>query len=190
MDLDNINKTWTLFLDRDGVINKKIPNDYVKNIADFVFEEGAIHAVTELSKFFGRIIVVTNQQGIAKGLMTAEMLEILHTYMKSEISKQEGKIDQIYYCPNLEEDNSICRKPNTGMAEQARRDFPEIDFKKSIMVGDSLSDMQMGKRVGMFTVFINKDKTLKMKEADLICSGLLDFYKIVLEEMKERLKNS
>jgi len=176
----SVNSTWTLFLDRDGVINKKLPNNYVKNPSEFIFEEGVIHAIQRLSNLFGRIIVVTNQQGIGKGVMTAEMLEQVHTYLKFEVNRGGGKIDQIYYCPNLEEDNSICRKPNTGMAEQARRDFPEIDFKKSIMVGDSLSDMQMGKRVGMITVFIHQNTNLKMKEADLVCNSLYDFSNLLV----------
>ena len=175
----SINKTWTLFLDRDGVINKKLPNDYVKTISEFVFEDGAIAAVQQLGEVFGRIIVVTNQQGIGKGLMTVEMLDSVHDYMNHKINQAGGKISQIYYCPNLEKENSNCRKPNTGMAEQARKDFPEIDFKKSMIVGDSISDLQMGKRVGMLTCYIHPQPELKIKEADLITPSLWDYSQLI-----------
>lgn len=179
MDFTTINKTWTLFLDRDGVINKKLEGDYVKKIAEFEFEYLALEAIEQLTSLFGRTLVVTNQQGIGKGIMTHDMLKEVHNYMQSEVINKGGKIDSIYYSPTLAEDNSIYRKPNTGMAEEARRDYPEIDFKKSIMVGDSLSDMQMGKRVGMFTVYINENENLQLKEADLVCKSLWDFSQII-----------
>ena len=85
--------------------------------------------------------------------------------MELELGKAGAQLDKIYYCPELAESNASCRKPNTGMAEEARKDFPEIDFKKSIMIGDSLSDMQMGKRVGIVTIFITNEEVV-MKEAD------------------------
>ncbi|MEQ8624114.1 MAG: HAD family hydrolase [Vicingaceae bacterium] len=160
----SIDRTWTLFLDRDGVINKKLPNDYVKKIEEFEFIDGAEEAISKLGSIFGRIVVVTNQQGIGKGLMTVQELNEVHDYMQSRLIQMGGKIDKIYFCPDLADSKSNCRKPNTGMAEEARSEFNEIDFKKSIMVGDSLSDMQMGKRVGMVTVYVNTGNSIK--EAD------------------------
>lgn len=150
-----IDKSWTLFLDRDGVINKKIDNDYVRNVNQFEWLPGAIEAIVSLSKKFGRIIIVTNQQGIGKKWMTENDLESIHQYLKTEIEKAGGHIDAIYFAPQLKGENSPMRKPETGMALQAKKDFPEIDFKKSIMVGDSLHDMDFGKRMGMKTVFIS-----------------------------------
>lgn len=177
--ISRIDESWTLFLDRDGVINKKLPNDYVKHITDFHFEDGARAAIQQLAEIFKRIIVVTNQQGIGKGLMTVEMLDAVHEYMNVGIAETGGKINRIYYCPNLAKDNAICRKPNTGMAEQARRDFPEIDFKKSIIVGDSISDLQMGRRVGMLTCYIHSSTDSGVKEADIICPSLWNFSQLV-----------
>lgn len=173
MDLKDlqIDKQWTLFLDRDGVINKKFENDYVKTVEEFEFIEGSEAAIAALNKLFGKTLVVTNQQGIGKGLMTKDDLKQVHRHMQEQLLPYGGKLDQIYYCPELAESNAICRKPNTGMAEEARRDFPEIDFKKSIMVGDSLSDMQMGKRVGMITVFVTPNK-VRLKEADYQVASL------------------
>ncbi|KAA3646937.1 MAG: HAD family hydrolase [Bacteroidetes bacterium] len=167
-----VDKTWTLFLDRDGVINEKLENDYVKNLAEFKFIKGAKEAIVAFSKIFGRIVVVTNQQGIGKGIMSHEELKIVHDYMQEEIEKAGGKLDQIYYCPELAAANAPCRKPNIGMAEQAQKDFPEIDFEKSIMIGDSVSDIEMGVKTGMFTVFISSGK--KSELADWKVGSLSD----------------
>ncbi len=177
----NIDQSWTLFLDRDGVINKKLDNDYVKNVDEFDFLDGAEDAIANFSKLFNRIVVVTNQQGIGKGLMTKGDLQEVHEYMLAEIAVAGGKIDRVYYCPDLAAKNTKCRKPNTGMAEKAKADFREIDFKKSIMVGDSLSDIQMGRRLGMYTVFIAEEGTV-FKEADAVLSSLQELQKKIATE--------
>ena len=147
-------KNWALFLDRDGVINDRIVGGYVRNWAEFVFLEGVLEAMPILARKFNHIFVVTNQQGIAKGLMTEKDLELLHTKMLHEIAQSGGKIDKVYYCPKHQNEHPPCRKPNTGMAKQAQADFPSIDFDCSIMVGDSISDIEFGKRMNMKTVFI------------------------------------
>ena len=163
-----INKNWTLFLDRDGVINRKIENDYVKKWEEFEFLPGAIHALKLLASLFGRIVIVTNQQGIGKGVFSAEDLKSTHDKMLEMINKEGGRIDKIYFSPALAEENSPLRKPNTGMAHQAKRDFPEISSGRSIIVGDSLSDMVFGKRMSMFTVFISEDPALIKENALMI----------------------
>lgn len=155
--IPRIDKTWTLFLDRDGVINEHRPEDYVKNETEFVCINGSKEAIRDLSKKFGRILVVTNQQGIGKGMMTEYDLEKIHWKMQSEIEEIGGKIDRVYYCPHLANVQPKCRKPETGMAEQAKADFPEIDFSKSIMIGDSRSDIEFGSRLGMMTVKVGMD---------------------------------
>lgn len=149
-----IDESWTLFLDRDGVINQKLDNDYVKNIQEFQFIDGAVEAIVEAGRLFSRIVVVTNQQGIGKGIMSHVDLKDVHDHMLEGIKQKGGKIDKIYYCPELAAKNAPCRKPNIGMAEEAKKDFPEIDFSKSLMIGDSDSDIEMGKRCGMKTVLI------------------------------------
>ncbi len=149
-----IDSTWTLFLDRDGVINKRLPGRYVQSWEEFEFIEGSLEAIVQLSPLFYKTVVVTNQQGIGKGLMTHEDLHEVHQQMQTSILKAGGKIDQCYYSPFLKTENPPCRKPNTGMALQAQNDFPLIDFTKSIMVGDSISDMEFGERLGMTTIFI------------------------------------
>jgi histidinol-phosphate phosphatase family protein len=169
-------KEWTLFLDRDGVISHRMPDDYVKNWEDFLFLEGVTEAMAVLNKIFGRIIIVSNQQGVGKGLMSAQSLEMIDFMMKHEIRQHGGRIDASYYCTHLAEENHPDRKPSTGMALKAKSEFPEIDFSKSVMVGDSISDMEFGKRLGMMTVFIGEiDDQLDL--ADFNFSSLSEFSK-------------
>ena len=161
MKLPHFDKSWTLFLDRDGVINHRIPGAYVRHWEEFEFLENVPQAIAKFSKIFGRIVVVTNQQGIGKGLMTAEELVALHDKMYREVMKAGARIDAVYFCPKLAIENPICRKPEAGMAYQAQRNFPEIDFKKSVMVGDSLSDMGFGSKVGMWNVLVETNEETK-----------------------------
>jgi len=158
----------TLFLDRDGVINKRLIDDYVKTPAEFEFDEGALEAIAKLSKCFERIIVVTNQQGVGRKLMSENTLHDIHKHMKNEVEKAGGRIDAIYFCPDLSNSKSLYRKPNIGMGLLAKRQFPEIRFKQSVMVGDTLSDMKFGKKLGMKTVLISNDKSLVSSHAKLI----------------------
>ena len=147
-----------LFLDRDGVINKHLPGDYVKNIEQFEFLPGVLEALVQFSEYFTHIVVVTNQQGIGKGLYSEEDLNGVHAFMIEKITEAGGQLDAVYFCPSLEKNNDQCRKPNVGMGLQAQRDFPDIDFKQSVMIGDSMSDMQFGRNLGMFTIWISSDE--------------------------------
>ncbi len=155
----HIDKSWALFLDRDGVINRKLPGDYVKNWDEFEFLDGVLEALQRFTGIFGKVFIVTNQQGIGKGIMTETELERLHDQMMDEIRYAGGKIHKIYHSPYREEEKSVFRKPGTGMARKARIDFPEIKFGKSLMVGDSLTDMQFGKNAGMVTVLVDAGST-------------------------------
>jgi D-glycero-D-manno-heptose 1,7-bisphosphate phosphatase len=170
----NIDNTWALFLDRDGVINKKIENDYVKHWIEFEFLEGTLDALKALENLFGRIVVVTNQQGIGKRVYRTEDLELIHKNMLYELSYAGGRIDKVYFSPYLDSEKHPTRKPGTGMALQAKKDFPEIDFTKSIIVGDSMSDMEFGRALGMKTVFIS-EKEIKDERIDFNFKSLLGF---------------
>jgi histidinol-phosphate phosphatase family protein len=154
--LSKIDNSWTLFLDRDGVINRKFEGDYVKTIEEFEFLPNSLEAIVAFSNYFHKIIVVTNQQGISKKLMTEDDLSKVHNHLLKEVEKLNGRIDAIYHAPQLESENSIMRKPNTGMAFLAQKEFPSIEFSKSIMVGDSISDMEFAKNAGMNSLFIGK----------------------------------
>lgn len=150
-------KYSALFLDRDGVINRRIVDDYVKKCEDFYFLAGVPEAITQLNQRFVRTVVVTNQQGVGKGLMTEQQLKEIHDFMLSGVAASGGKIDAVYFSPALKRDKALSRKPNIGMGLQAKKEFPEIDFKNSWMVGDSLTDLEFGKKLGMTTVLIAAD---------------------------------
>lgn len=151
------NKEWTLFLDRDGVINVEIEGTYVTSWEEFRFYDGTLNALSALSKVFGHIIVVTNQRGVGRGIMSMEDLKLIHVNLKETVAENGGKLDRIYSCTAVNNDD-VNRKPNTGMAMQAKEDFEEIDFRKSVMVGNNLSDMLFGKRMAMHTVFLSTTK--------------------------------
>lgn len=170
----NIDTTWTLFLDRDGVINKRIFGNYVTGKEAFEFLDRAKEAVALLSDYFELIIVVTNQQGIAKGIMTERNLKDIHTYMCEEIHLAGGKIDKCYFAPNLHGAEDDMRKPKPKMAELAKADFPKIDFHKSIMVGDTDTDIEFGRNLGMKTVRIKSDETVSCP-ADITVDSLILF---------------
>jgi histidinol-phosphate phosphatase family protein len=184
MTLNNIkvDSSWTLFLDRDGVINKKLDNAYVLEWEQFEFLPGVHEALKTFSQIFGRIIIVTNQQGIGKGLMTEENLRTIHSKMIADIEKHGGRIDAIYFAPYIKESNHVERKPNVGMALKAKKDFPAIDFKKSIIAGDSQSDMEFGHRLGMVKAFIKADSIFAKTHHELVditATNLLEFSKML-----------
>ena len=150
----------TLFLDRDGVINKKLEQRYVTNFDEFVFVKNSDIAIRKLHKIFKRILIVTNQQGIGKGIMTEDDLNLLHLQMQRKLNPDFDLIDKIYFCPCLEGDSCNCRKPKTGMLEEAKLDFPEIIIKNSFLIGDSESDIEAGNKFGLKTIKVNETYTL------------------------------
>ncbi len=169
-------KSWTLFLDRDGVLNRKIDGDYVRDLSQFEWLPGVKESLVKLSRVFGRIIIVSNQQGVGKKLMTLKDVETIHDSIVKTVHDLGGRIDQIYFAPQLKEENSAMRKPGTGMALQAREDFPDINFSKSVMVGDSMSDMEFGRNAGMKTVFISHGNSVEKNESiDAVASNFADF---------------
>lgn len=174
-------KEWTLFLDRDGVINKELRDDYVKHWSEFIFEDGSLEAIAKLSGIFGSIIIVTNQRGIGIEVMTENDLSAIHEKMISEIKNAGGRIDAIYYAPAADR-SDIRRKPNATMAFEAKNDFPKIDLAKSVIVGNSISDMEFGKNAGMRTIFIDEKKKFANEKTDVmdeISNSLLDWTKIL-----------
>lgn len=165
----DIDSDWTLFLDRDGVINRRLPGRYVRSVDEFEFLPGVLEAMTIFDQMFKHVIVVTNQQGIGKELMTHEELAVVHRHMLDVVHDMGGRIDQIYYCPYLAVYEPLCRKPNPGMAIEAQQEFKDINFNKSIMIGDSDSDITFGNRLGMTTIFVGEHYN---KEAHITVTSL------------------
>lgn len=153
LDLKNITNSWTLFLDRDGVINLEKHQDYVYHYGEFVFYDGVKDALRFLSNHFKRIIIITNQRGVGRELMTEDALISIHNQMVADVEAGGGRIHKIYYCTSID-DAHPNRKPNPGLFTEAQRDFPDISPAASLMVGNNLSDMQFGRNAGMHTVFV------------------------------------
>jgi D-glycero-D-manno-heptose 1,7-bisphosphate phosphatase len=176
-NLSHIDKSWTLFLDRDGVINHEIQDTYVRNWKEFIFYPQAAENIAYFNTRFQHLFLATNQRGVTKGIMTLSDLENIHAHMLKEIKKKGGRIDRIYFCLDAE-NSSPCRKPNPGMAFQALREFPETSLKKSLMIGNNVSDMLFGKNAGMKTVFLkttSPDLGLPHEAIDLEFADLDDF---------------
>lgn len=178
-----IDNSWTLFLDRDGIINKQRQDGYIYRIEDFILTEGVVDGLKILRTLFGKIIIVTNQQCVGKGICTASEVDNLHRFLVTFLAEKDILIDKIYYCPHLATENCNCRKPNIGMADMAKNDFPDINFTKSLMVGDSFSDLLFGKRCGMKTAYIKSIIPIPGKPvleiADYYCENILELAKIL-----------
>jgi len=150
-------KKSVIFIDRDGVINKEMPEgEYVKRWNQFHFLPGVFQAFKMLRENGFLAIVVTNQRCIAKGIISEEDLKEIHNKMMMQIKQHGGEIDAIYFCPHDVSDNCDCRKPKPGMILEAINDLEkqgiQIDFKKSYMIGNSETDILAGKNSGLTTI--------------------------------------
>lgn len=171
-----IARNSTLFLDRDGVINQRLIGDYVKRPEELILLPEVGKAIFLLNQWFRKIVLVTNQQGIGKGLMTVEDLNNIHEALRKQLVQRGAVIHDIQYCPDLADQQPNCRKPNGAMALAAQAKDPDIDFKRSVMVGDMPSDIEFGNRLGMTTVLIsNNYKGFPFGRPDYIFSSLLQF---------------
>lgn len=144
----------TLFLDRDGVLNRKArEGEYISRWEQLEVLPGAARAVSLLNRNGLPVYVVSNQRGVALGLYSVEDVHALHRRLNEELAKTGAHIDGFFFCPH-DKACCDCRKPLPGLFEQARAAHPEIKFTTSIMIGDSLSDIEAGVRLGMRTIFI------------------------------------
>lgn len=142
-----------IFLDRDGVINKNLDNDYVKSWAEFEFLADSKRAISRLTQNGYEIIVITNQAGVNKNLVSSDIVAEIHRKMADEISSAGGNIKAIYSCPHRQDENCECRKPKPGMLLQASRDY-DIELGKAYLVGDSMRDIEAGDSVGCKTILV------------------------------------
>jgi D-glycero-D-manno-heptose 1,7-bisphosphate phosphatase len=166
----------TVFLDRDGILNEKMPEHrYVTRWEEFRVLPGVPEALRRLNEAGLRVVVVSNQRGIAKGLYTAADLEAMHAKFQGLLELEGARIDGFFICPH-ETDECNCRKPLPGLFEQAVARFPEITAATSVMIGDSASDVEFGRRLGMKTILIDArdraDEAAKL--ADLRFGSLVD----------------
>ena len=152
--------SWTLFLDRDGVLNRRIPDGYVRSVDELEILDGVVDAVTALSAWTRRIVVVTNQAGVGKGLMSAAALDDIHRLLVQQVTSKGARIDAVLACPHTVGDHCGCRKPAPGLSWEAQRRFRDIDLARSVMVGDSVTDCGFAQAAGMRAVFIGASSEL------------------------------
>src|SRR5258708_16232402 len=163
-----------VFLDRDGVINRKASEgDYVVLWEDMKILPGVPEAITLLNRAGYRVIVVSNQRCVAKGVITITDVEALHRRLSAHLSGSGATLDAIYYCPHENDPPCDCRKPKPGMLLAAARDH-QIDLGSSWMIGDSMADIEAGRKVGCRTVLLASGDSSPASKPDLVTASLLD----------------
>ena len=149
----------TVFVDRDGVINRKLRGGaYVNEVSQFELLPGAASALAALSNAGSRVIVVTNQQGVAKGLTQPQALDQIHQQLYAAVTAAGGEIAAIMVCPHLE-GSCDCRKPRIGLFVEAQRRFPQIEFSDSVVIGDSACDIEAAERMGADAIFVTSEQS-------------------------------
>jgi D-glycero-D-manno-heptose 1,7-bisphosphate phosphatase len=178
---------WCLFLDRDGVINRRIVGDYVRTTRQWEYLPGALQALRLLSEWAPRIVIVTNQRGVGRGLVSEAELDRIHTRLLEDVAIVGARVDAIQVCPHLESDGCPCRKPQPGLALSWLAVNREVNPARSVMVGDSPSDMGMAQNLAAVTggcvrVLIDdrSDPSMSTATADYRYPTLLDYAKDVM----------
>jgi D-glycero-D-manno-heptose 1,7-bisphosphate phosphatase len=176
-----------VFLDRDGVLNRHLSGGYVTSWEKFEVLPGVERAIARINRSGRKVIVVTNQRGIALGLHTEADLHAMHDRLRDHLAQHGAHLDAIYYCPH-DKGQCHCRKPQAGMFEQAFLDFPGSTADNSVMVGDSLADIEAASRLGMRSVFVADPAVPRRADAARAAAlaiadaaSLLDFVQRYLE---------
>ena len=165
---EDVRSKKIVFLDRDGVINKNLDNDYVKKWNEFEFLPRAKEAIKALTDANWDIIVISNQAGVGKGIMSAQVVEEINARMIKQIEDHGGKVKAVYYCPHRPDEDCECRKPKPGMLRRAANKFG-IELSSSYLIGDNITDIQAGAQMGCTTILV---KTGRGEESIERCSQL------------------
>jgi D-glycero-D-manno-heptose 1,7-bisphosphate phosphatase len=179
-----------VFLDRDGTIN--VDKGFVHRKEDFTFVDGAASAIGMLNRHEYKVVVVTNQSGVSRGIYTEEDVRKLHVYVNDELRKHGAHIDRFYFCPHHPEAplkeyqcDCDCRKPKPGMVLQAIKDL-DLDISTSYIVGDREWDISAGKRAGLTSILIRTDdstfdNTICDEKPDMVVKSLHDAVQYILD---------
>jgi len=166
-------KKRAIFLDRDGVINKKAKeHDYIKNWSEFEFLPHVANAISQLNEKF-LVVVISNQGGISRKMMTVNDVNSIHSNMQLELKKNNAIIDKVYFCPHYVQDNCMCRKPQPGLILQAQKEL-NIDLPSSYMIGDNLIDIEAGKKAGCKTILLGDATAVQKVKPDFIARTILE----------------
>ena len=159
-----------VFLDRDCVINHLELGKYVLTWPEFEFLDGAIEAIANLSGAGYKIIIITNQSPIGRGLLTEEGLEVIHNNMLFEMEQGGGIVEEVFHCPHAPDEKCKCRKPEPGLFHQVNEKY-DIDYANSWFVGDFESDSQVAERVGLKFILAKGNGGLKKAAEHIIAQG-------------------
>lgn len=158
--------TQYVFLDRDGVINRKPPEgEYISDWSSFYLLPEAGPAIATLNASGRKVIVITNQRGVALGLYTEADVKRLHEELQHHLATYSAHVDAFYFCPH-DRGECDCRKPGTGLFQRAFMDFPEATAANSVVIGDSLSDIEAARRLSFPSIFILGDPQLRKSGAE------------------------
>lgn len=172
-----------VFLDRDGTMAADVP--YCSRPEDFRLFPGTAPAIRLLNEHGFKVIVITNQSGVARGYFTEETLAEIHQKMKKELAGEGASVDAVYYCPHHPDDNCDCRKPKPALLLRAVKDF-NIDLSRSFVVGDMLLDIGLGKAAGCRTVLISADNmTDDAAKPDVVVPDILEAARAILRMEKQ-----
>ncbi|MCX5782106.1 MAG: HAD family hydrolase [Elusimicrobia bacterium] len=182
-------KNRAVFIDRDGtIIHEK---NYLRKVNEIKLLSGAVEALKILKEKKFKLILVTNQSGIARGFLTTNKLKQIHKYLESMLLRKGVKLDAVYFCPHGPDSGCDCRKPNLGMVKRAQKKF-NINLKKSFTVGDHANDYLLGKNMGGKGIFIltgHGKQELKKIKKDKILIKPEKIFKNFLYAAKYMVKN-
>lgn len=189
-----------LFLDRDGTINVDV--DFLSNPDDLQLLPRAARAIREANELGIPVFVITNQSGIARGILSERELTAIHLRLKEKLAEEGAKIDEIYYCPHHPDfgmspyrKSCTCRKPKTGMLQRAAREFG-IDLSASFVIGDRCVDMMAGRAAKCGTVLVltgygslERDECIEATTIDHVAADLFDAWTYVKEQLKRKRRD-
>lgn len=182
----NQNLKKAVFIDRDGVINKKAKqDDYIKNWEEFIWLPGVKKTIKRLNDLGWLIIVASNQRGVSRGLMKYEDVVNIHDHIQTDLAKINARIDALFFCPHNYDDNCSCRKPKIGLIKQAERKL-HLNLALCFVIGDSESDIIMGRKAGCLTILVLTGQVKNRNEVesweikpDFIVSDLSSAVKLI-----------
>lgn len=179
----------TIFLDRDGVINRD-SSDYIKNWDEFQFLPGSLEALNSLTRQGFDLVIITNQSIINRGMVPPEVLQDTHECMLEAVARTGGRIKDIFFCPHRPDEDCPCRKPRPGLLLQAK-DRYGVDLKRSVMIGDSAKDIEAGLRAGCGATILvqtgngpeaRKQLLAKQLQPSAVARDLLDAARMIIDD--------
>jgi heptosyltransferase-2 len=192
-DQKNLLDGVTVFLDRDGTLN--YDPGYLKIAADLKLLAGVGPALARLKMAGAKLVVVTNQSGVGRGIVTLKDLEAIHARLQGLLEQEDAALDAIYFCPHHPDDGCRCRKPNVGMVERAVSEL-QLDLRRSYLIGDHARDIQLAHRVGAKAILLTPTpvdaqswERLKVEEAmpDVVAKSMAEAVDWILADAAKTL---